>query len=113
MPCALILHFTTSERQYLSRGMVSVITDRIPNPSSRLTAAPRRFLRPVKPKQGRSGTGKRRIKSRTLRLFRGRKYALDFTEEGIVRKDNFFEVVFNPGSDKREKRILCPSCKVG
>ncbi len=27
-------------------------------------------------------------------------------EKGILRKDDLFEVVFNPGSDKREKRIL-------
>jgi len=38
-----------------------------------------------------------------------RKSTLDFTEGGILWEDNFFEVVFNPGSDKREKRILHPS----
>jgi len=31
---------------------------------------------------------------------------LDFTQEGILRKDDLFKVVFNPGADKREKRIL-------
>jgi hypothetical protein len=31
---------------------------------------------------------------------------LDFTQEGILRKDDLFKVVFNPGADKREKDIL-------
>ena len=30
---------------------------------------------------------------------------LDFTQEGILRKDDLFEVVFDPGADKREKSI--------
>jgi hypothetical protein len=44
-----------------------------------------------------------------LRMTESRKFTLDFTEGGILREDNFFEVVFNPGSDKREKRIVHPS----
>ena len=32
------------------------------------------------------------------------------TKQGILRKDNFFEVVFNPGSDKRGKRIYPAGC---
>ena len=32
--------------------------------------------------------------------------SLDFTQEGILRKDDCFKVVFNPGADKREKGIL-------
>ena len=45
---------------------------------------------------------------RSFRAGATRKYALDFTEKGILRKDDLFEVVFDPGSDKREKRILGP-----
>jgi hypothetical protein len=45
---------------------------------------------------------------RILRAGAARKDALDFTEKGILRKDDLFEVVFDPGSDKREKRILGP-----
>ena len=30
---------------------------------------------------------------------------LDFTQEGILRKDDLFEVVFDPGADKREKGV--------
>jgi hypothetical protein len=30
---------------------------------------------------------------------------LDFTQEGILRKDDLFKVVFDPGADKREKWI--------
>ncbi len=45
---------------------------------------------------------------RVLRAGAARKNALDFTEKGILRKDDLFEVVFDPGSDKREKRILGP-----
>ncbi len=32
--------------------------------------------------------------------------SLDFTQGGILRKDDRFEVVFNPGADKREKGVL-------
>ena len=46
--------------------------------------------------------------SRVLRAGAAHKNALDFTEKGILRKDDLFKVVFDPGSDKREKRILGP-----
>ena len=32
--------------------------------------------------------------------------SLDFTQEGILRKDDRFKVVFDPGADKREKGVL-------
>jgi hypothetical protein len=32
-------------------------------------------------------------------------FVLDFTQEGILRKDDLFKVVFDPGADKREKRV--------
>ena len=31
--------------------------------------------------------------------------SLDFTQGGILRKDDGFKVVFDPGADKREKGI--------
>ena len=46
--------------------------------------------------------------SRVLRAGAAHKNALDFTEKGMLRKDDLFKVVFDPGSDKREKRILGP-----
>src|SRR5277367_2383802 len=48
------------------------------------------------------------MNSRLLRnlWIRNRKNALNIAEKGVLRKDDSFEVVFNPGSDKREKRIL-------
>jgi hypothetical protein len=43
---------------------------------------------------------------------------LDFTQEGILRKDDLFKVVFYPGADKREKIALgkivpCVACLQG
>jgi hypothetical protein len=32
-----------------------------------------------------------------------------FTQFGIIRKDDFFEAVLNPGPDKLEKWILAPA----
>jgi hypothetical protein len=32
-------------------------------------------------------------------------FVLDFTQEGILRKNDLFKVVFDPGADKREKSI--------
>ena len=42
-----------------------------------------------------------------------RKCALDVTEEGMLRKDDFFKVVFNPGSDKRGKADSRPGLPIG
>jgi len=39
-------------------------------------------------------------------------FVLDFTQEGILRKDDLFKVVFDPGADKREKRIPARSFRV-
>src|ERR1700691_827892 len=51
--------------------------------------------------------------SRVLRAGAAHKNALDFTERGMLRKDDLFKVVFDPGSDKREERILGPVFSLG
>ena len=93
-------------RQYSARGNVRVRWC-YPNSPKRCCAAFAAFV--VRKARKRLNPNlKRRIKSRLLRCFwiRNRKNALDVSEKGVLRKDDLFEVVFNPGSDKREKRIL-------
>ena len=60
---------------------------------------------PVKAEQGGARTGKRGI-NRGILVARGsHQMLLDFTQGGILRKDDGFKVVFDPGADKREKGI--------
>src|SRR6516164_1493363 len=58
--------------------------------------------------QGRTGAGQRRI-SRAFTL----QDALNLTQLGIFRKDDAFEVVFDPGLDEVEKRCLGPVPALG
>jgi hypothetical protein len=67
----------------------------------------------VKPKKGRTGPGEACIDSHVLRAGAARKNALDFTEKGMLRKDDLFKVVFDPGSDKRKDWILGPVFSLG
>src|SRR5258708_3153993 len=65
---------------------------------------PPRLFRSEKPVQRRPGARQRRVlRARALQS------TLTFTQLGILRKDDFFKVVLDPGPDKREKRILGPA----
>src|SRR5947209_18109237 len=54
----------------------------------------------------RTGTRKRSITSSIAGL--AIKHTLDVTQLGMLRKDDAFEVVFDPGTDEVEKRCLGP-----
>src|ERR1700692_5136438 len=70
-------------------------------PCHRLT---RRFFRSEKSIPRRPGAGERRI-LRACALQRN----FSFTQFGILRKDDLFKVVLDPGPDKLEKWILAPA----
>src|SRR6202051_5302555 len=70
-------------------------------PCHRLT---RRFFRSEKSIPRRPGAGERRI-LRACALQRN----FSFTQFGILRKDDLFKVVHDPGPDKLEKWILAPA----
>src|ERR1017187_175235 len=64
----------------------------------------RRLFRSEQPVQRRAGARQRRVlRARALQR------TLSFTQFGILRKDDLFKVVLDPGPDKREKRILGPA----
>jgi hypothetical protein len=67
----------------------------------------------VQAKQRRTGTGESRAESPVLwtkvpvlRMTRVREQTLDISKGRMLPKDDLFEVVGDPGADKREKRSL-------
>src|SRR3981081_1870655 len=70
----------------------------LPEPSRRFH---RRLARSKQPVQRRTGARQRRILRAGML-----QHMLSFTQFGILRKDDFFEVVLDPGPDKLEKRVL-------
>jgi hypothetical protein len=63
-------------------------------------------VRPVEAEQGGTGAGERRIESGVLIELRSHQMSLDVTQKGILRKDDSFEVIFDPEADEREKGVL-------